>query len=106
MLSAGQIPPRREMPESLSTSDIKQRRVDLNRMVLVCAGSVVAISIVTLGAWRAVTEKWMTFGLIVPAPRSAAVMFILLGCALALRQLWPRRRGVERCALVLAGVVL
>jgi PAS domain S-box-containing protein len=94
------------MPESSSASEVEQRQVDLNRLVLGCAWSVVVVSLANLGAWWAVAEKWMAFGLVLPAPRSASVLFILLGAALVLRQMWPGRRGVEIFGFVIAGVVL
>ncbi len=70
-----------------------------------CAWGVVAVALVNLGAWWAVAEKWMTFGLAVPAPRSASVLMLLLGSALALRHTWPERRGVEIYGFVVAGLV-
>ena len=95
------------MPESLSITESEQSHLPgLNRAVLVCAWGVVAVALVNLGAWWAVAEKWMTFGLVVPAPRSARpCSWVLLGSALALRQTWPERRGVEIYGFIVAGVV-
>jgi PAS domain S-box-containing protein len=94
------------MPESLPPAEIEQLRKDLDRVVLACAASVAAISLVALGAWRAVTLNWISFTLIVPPPRSAAIMFVLLGSALGLRQIAAGRRWADRVALFLAGTVL
>ena len=90
------------MPASNPDFGVFSRGI-LGQIVLVCGAITAGAGALTLVGWAIRSNALMAMGTgyIRMAPNTA-LLFVLLGCALLGRQVWPARRGIHRAAVVAA----